>query len=133
MSYVEISPNAYSELYPHSDTHAGALGWKRAYAPGWGNNPLRAGPAMLGMTYEEGMVLAQQSAGKAAQQASDSAAITGSASQAVTIEDKIIVDAPSVVAARQQATKVSPLLYAAVGASVLVGVGLIIYAGRRHV
>jgi hypothetical protein len=46
--YQPITPEFYRILQPNDLTHAGSTGWSRAPVPGWGANPLRMGPPMLG-------------------------------------------------------------------------------------
>lgn len=135
MSYASIHQAEYSVLYPHSMTHAGSYGWTRSPMPSWGENPLRAGPAVLGETEAErnaGMAIAMQAAGAAAQKASDSAAIVGSANQIVAQEDKQIATNPELTELRQQYEKVSAWPFVAVGVAGLAGVALIVYSMRRR-
>lgn len=139
MSYAEISPTDYTVLYPNSPTYAGAYGWTRSYMPNWAENGRRAGPRSLGETEEEraaGMRLAAEAAQRAAQSAAASNAITGSASQTVTIENAQIQDSQEVVAARAAATGSSKLPVISVVLAAATGIGIIGFAlasRKRHV
>jgi hypothetical protein len=50
--YEVIPPATYRALQPDDLTHAGSEGWTHAPVPGWGINPDRVGPRMLG-AFEE--------------------------------------------------------------------------------
>ena len=47
MSYAAIGPSYYRVGQEDSRTHAGSPGWSVASAPGWGENPMRAGRVSL--------------------------------------------------------------------------------------
>lgn len=55
MSYYDVPPSDYFE------GPAGTPGWQMAPVPGWGTNPMRAGPPRVGVgrlgdTYEPGAI-----------------------------------------------------------------------------
>jgi len=136
MSYAAISRDQYSVLFPQSAMHAGSLGWKKSPIPTWGENPLLAGPVMLGETrtaaeqlrWEEGQGIAF----KAASQAANEAAVSASVAHAVNLEESKIVPDPSITAMRAGLTEKSIWPYLAIGGAGVLGIGLIVYAMRSN-
>jgi len=51
-SYSDLKPNFYQTYSPDSSQHAGSRGWSAAPVPGWGNNPLLAGPPRIAVGQE---------------------------------------------------------------------------------
>lgn len=135
MSYAAIPRADYSVLFPQSATHAGSPSWTKSPIPSWGENPLRAGPYMLGaveMTEAERLrAEGQASAAAAANQAASSAAIHASVTHAVDLEESKFVADPSVATMRTEYTETS-WPYLAIGGAGVLGVGLIVYALRSR-
>lgn len=51
-SYAELNRDFYQTYSPHNWQHPGSKGWSAAPVPGWGNNPLMAGPPRIAVGQE---------------------------------------------------------------------------------